>query len=274
MGMVVSVISPHTQGNGNTVTAIFTALGIGTMKKKVLLTHTDAISNSLYMYLGLHNFEDKTSTPTQMVKLLKEGAIQAEAIPDYCKNIDDNTYVFTNKNQNFTDEDMESFSRYLVENSDFDYIVYDFNNFNSKTADYILKKTDVVILNFTQSFIELDKFKEDTMKYAKMLQGKKILVVCNKFENTVASDKDVVKRLGLKAPVQVIHYNKWVAYGCNKGTLLNIYKNIRKKDSRVIELNSDINKLVSAISKIRIQNLKTKQEERRLQNRLQKGGLK
>ena len=41
--MVVSVISPHCGGNGNTVTALFTALGLGNMKKKVLLTHTDSV---------------------------------------------------------------------------------------------------------------------------------------------------------------------------------------------------------------------------------------
>ena len=33
--MVVSVISPHCGGNGNTITALFTALGLGNMKKKV-----------------------------------------------------------------------------------------------------------------------------------------------------------------------------------------------------------------------------------------------
>ena len=116
--MVISVVSPHCEKNGNTTVSLFLALGLGAMKKMVLLAHTDAISDSLYMYLGLQSFEDKTSTPTQMVKLLREGAIQSEAIPDYCKNIADNTYLFTNNKRNFTDEDMETFSEYLVEHSD------------------------------------------------------------------------------------------------------------------------------------------------------------
>ena len=80
--MVISVMSPHTSGNGTTTTALLLALGLGNMKKKVLLTHTDSVSESFYTYLGLQQFEDKTSTPTQMVKLLREGAIQSEDISD------------------------------------------------------------------------------------------------------------------------------------------------------------------------------------------------
>ena len=160
--MVISVISPHCGGNGNTITALFTALGLGNMKKKVLLTHTDSVSNSLYAYLGLQQFEDKTSTPTQMVKLLREGAIQSEAIPDYCKNVADNVYVFTNNKSNFGGEDMLTFSEYLVDHSDFEYIIYDFNSVESETAKYILGKSELVILNFTQSYSELDDFNKNS----------------------------------------------------------------------------------------------------------------
>ena len=46
--MIISVMAPHCGGNGTTTTALLLALGLGNMKKKVLLTHTDSISNSLY----------------------------------------------------------------------------------------------------------------------------------------------------------------------------------------------------------------------------------
>ena len=35
--MVISVMSPHTSGNGTTTTALLLALGLGNMKKKVLI---------------------------------------------------------------------------------------------------------------------------------------------------------------------------------------------------------------------------------------------
>lgn len=271
MSLVVSVLSPHCSANGNTVTSVFLALGLGNMRKKVLLAHTDAISDSLYMYLGLHQYEDKTSTPTQMVKLLREGAIPAEDIPDYCKKIYDNTYAFTNNSSNFEDTDMLTFSKYLIEHSDFDYIIYDFNNFDSETANYALKKSDVVVINLTQSFRELDEFKANSQKYAKMFAGKKIILVCNKYNSIISTDKDVAKRIGVKAPVQIIHYNPWIVYGCNHGTLLDICQNIKKNNHKVVELRSDINRLATAVSKIRLQSLKAKQDARRSSLNLSKG---
>ena len=261
--MVVSVISPHCEGNGNTTTALLLALGLGNMKKKVLITHTDSISNSLYMYLGLQQFEDKTSTPTQLVKLLREGAIQSDAIPDYCKNISDNVYAFTNNKSIFTDDDMETLSEYLVEHSDFDFLVFDMNNEESATAKYILEKSDIVILNFTQSFIELDKFTEKKEKYMKMFSGKKLVLVCNKFHSTAGKDVDVTKRLGVKAPCNVIHYNPWLTNGCNSGTLLTIYKYIKLKDARVVELSNDIARLASNVVKIKIAILKARQNAKK-----------
>ena len=164
--MVISVMSPHTSGNGTTTTALLLALGLGNMKKKVLLTHTDSVSDSFHTYLGLQQFEDKTSTPTQMVKLLREGAIQSEDISDYCKNVSDNVFVFTNNKSNFSNEDMMTLSEYLVEHSDFDYLIYDFNNFETDTAKYVLKMSEAIVLNFTQSVMELDEFKKSIQKYS------------------------------------------------------------------------------------------------------------
>lgn len=271
--MIVSVMSPHRQGTGTTTTALLLALGLGNMKKKVLLTHTDSVSNSFYTYLGLQQFEDKTSTPTQMVKLLREGAIQSEAIPDYCKNVSDNVYVFTNNKTNFTDEDMETLSEYLVDHSDFDYLVYDFNDFESETAKYILRKSEAIVLNFTQSVIELDEFKKDIQKYSKMFAGKKLILVCNKFSSVIGKDKDIPKRLGFKAPCNVIHYNPWLAMASNTGQLLTLYKNIRAKNSKVVELNNDINRLATIVTKIRIANLKAKQEEKKATTAQNVGGV-
>lgn len=271
--MVISVMSPHTSGNGTTTTALLLALGLGNMKKKVLLTHTDSVSESFYTYLGLQQFEDKTSTPTQMVKLLREGAIQSEDISDYCKNVSDNVFVFTNNKSNFSNEDMATLSEYLVEHSDFDYLIYDFNNFETDTAKYVLKMSEAIVLNFTQSVMELDEFKKSIQKYSKMFAGKKLIIVCNKYSSVIGKDKDVPKRLGFKAPCNVIHYNPWLTMASNSGQLLTLYKNIRAKNSKVVELNNDINRLASIVTKLRIANLKAKQEEKKATTARNAGGV-
>ena len=45
--------------------------------------------------------------------------------------------------------------------------------------------------------------------------------------------------------------------------LLTLYRNIRAKNSKVIELNNDINRLASVVAKIRIASLKAKQMEKK-----------
>lgn len=271
--MVISVMAPHANSNGNTITSIFLALALGNMKKKVLVTHTGAISNSFYQYMGLQQFEDKTSTPTQIVKLLKEGAIQANAIPDYCKKIvdDGEVYCFTNNKTNFSDEDMRSLSEYFVKFSDFEYIIYDYNDFECETADYILKNSDVVVLNFTQSCIELERFKNEREKYQKLLVGKKLVLVCNKFSSIIGTDKDVLKRLGVSGSCSIIHYNPWVGYACNNGSLLELYKNIKRKFSKVAELFNDTNRLAIVVSRIKIITVKAKQQEKKEKRASAKG---
>lgn len=270
--MLVSVMAPHCENNGNTTTAILLALALGGMKKKVLLTHTDNISNSFYTYLGLHQFEDKTSTPTQMVKLLREGAIQSDAIQDYCKNVSENVFVFTNNKSNFTDEDMETFSRFLVENSDFEYLIYDFNNFESETAKYILRNSDVIVVNLTQSKIELDNFNKEIKRYQKMFEGKKVMLVVNNWEQIIGKDVAVTKELKIAGRPSIIHHNPYITKMSNEGKLLDLYAYVKRKDSRLVELSGDVNKLASNLMRIKISNMKARQEEHR-KTLLQAGGV-
>ena len=57
----------------------------------------------------------------------------------------------------------------------------------------------------------------------------------------------------------------------NGGQLLTLYKNIRAKNSKVVELNGDINRLATTISKIRIAALKAKQIQKK-ENHTHNGG--
>ncbi len=261
--MLISVMSPHTEGNGNSTTALFLALGLGSMKKKVFLTHTDSISSDFHTYLGLHTHTDKTSTPTQLVKLLREGAIQSQDIEDYCVNVTDSTFVFGNVMPNFSAEDMETMADFVIDESEFDYVVYDINNMDTNTARNVVDKSDVLVLNVTQSVAELKKLKAYLEKNKRKLVGKKLVLVCNKFSGVAGKTTEIAKVLGLKANVYVIHYNPWIVNASNQGALPVVYGNIKMKRNKVVELNSDISKLAGSVSKIKINKLKEKQEARK-----------
>ncbi len=270
--MIVAVISPHANHNGNTITSSLLALGLGNMNKKVLLTHSNAISNSFYTYFGLEQYEDKTSTPTQLVKLLREGAIQPEAISDYCKEINDGVFVFTNNKPNFSDEDMFEFSDFVVQLSDYDFIVYDINDMESPTAVEVLKNADTVVINLTQSILELEDFKEIKEDIMKLCKGKQVVLVCNKYSSVTGKVKEISKIIEEKATCNVIHYNPWISYACNNGILVDLFKMIKSKGSKLIELNKDIIRLSTLIAKSKIAVTKQKLNNSRNKNIKDKKG--
>lgn len=249
--MIVSVISPHATNNGNTITSILLALGLAGLKRKVFLTHTSPKSDAFYQYLGLKVYEDKTSTPTQLVKLMREGAIKPEEIPDYCKTVIDNLDVFTNNKDSFTGDDMETLLEYAFGINFFEYTVIDIDCYDANSTT-IIKKSDIIILNVSQSFLELQKFAQQKDKIMKMCEGKKVILVCNKFSSVASKDKDIPLRMGVKAKCSVIHYNSWVNWGCNMGKIVDVYKFAKLKDPRVLELNGDISSLASLVAKAKI----------------------
>ncbi len=101
-------------------------------------------------------------------------------------------------------------------------------------------------------------------KNKRKLEGKKIVLVCNKYSTTAGKITSISKYLGLKTNVYVIHYNPWIINATNGGLLPVVYNNIKLKKPMVVELNNDVMKLASAVSKIKIGKLKQSQEERKV----------
>lgn len=252
--MIVSVISPHTQNNGNTITAILMALGLADVKKSVFLTHATPRSDVFYNYLGLHSFEDKTNTPTQLVKLMRDEAIKIEDIGDYCKTIIDGCDVFANNTKTFTEDDMKELMTRLTDANKYDYMIVDVdeNDITKEIPAMLIERSDIVVFNLTQSLSDILEFNKNRDYYMKLTSGKKVIFVCNMFSSTAWAVKDFTKKLGVKTTACVVHFNNWIRWGCNNGKLLDVYKFIKLKDPRVIELEKDIVGLASAINKARI----------------------
>lgn len=266
--MIIAVMSPHTSKNGNTIASIFTAIGLSDLKKKVFLTHTSPISESFYTYLGLNSFEDKTSTPTQLVKLIKQDAIKSEDISDYCKNIKDNLDVFTNDKSNFNEDDMLTLMQCVLTVSPYEFSVIDVDTYGeSEVKNYVLSKADIIIFNLTQSTLELNEFNKIKEKLMKQYKDKLIILLCNQYSSTVGKDKEVPTKLGFKTKCNVIHRNDWIRWACNHGKLMDILRNIQRKDFRVIELNGDINAIAQSIVKAKAKVMKKQKANKQLNSR-------
>lgn len=248
--MRAAVISPHTSNNGTTTLAMLIALELASSGKLTCITHTKPMSDSFYKYFNFVGYQDKTSTPTQIVKILKAGDIAKDDVSDYCKKVTDNLEAFTNSSTNFSQSDMSFMLDYIAKSFPHEHIVFDIDSDGVDNLD-IIGSCDVVVLNINQSVSELSKFKLGKEEYLSSFQGKPLVVVVNKFNSIKGSLKDVAKWMGIKKPNNwvILHENPRVAWATNNGQLNQFYKKISQKDVRVMEINSDIKKIVSTISR-------------------------
>lgn len=249
--MRVAVISPHANNNGNTTLAMLIGLELANRNKLTCLTHALPSSPSFYHYLAFRGFPDKTSTPSQIVKVLKEGGLSSEEARDYCRGINDNLEAFTNETSNFSQEDMNFMYKYIAKMFPHDNVVFDIDDDNEEQCKAITKLCDVVVLNLTQSIKELNKFKENKDKYMEILKEKPLVVVVNKYNSTISNIKEVAHWMGIKKPNGwlVLHYNPWISWATSHGRLGELYRVISKKDPRVIELQADLTKICNTIEK-------------------------
>lgn len=251
--MIISVVSPHSGNTGTTTTALLLAHGLADLKRKVFLTHISPSSPSIGLYLGLHDYEDKTSTPTQLVKLLREGAVQAEDVSDYCQNVDDFLDVFVNTKSNFSPKDMSTLHDFLMDSIHYEYTVFDIDSsVTTEEARNVIKRSELVILNVGDGYADLDKFVAKRDDILKMCAGKSVLLVCSDYDPRGGSTKDITKRLDMQTTCHVMRSNVWIKYLSNRGNLSKVFTEGKKKDGDVVDVYKDAYSLASSVAKAKI----------------------
>ncbi|MNV54225.1 hypothetical protein D3C71_1464050 [compost metagenome] len=253
--MIISVVSPYNKRVGNTVTAILLAMGLGGLKRKVLLSHVLSKSNSFHRYLGLKHHEDKTTTPAQLVKLMREGAIVPSEIGDYCKLFDDYVDVFTNNADNFSDTDMTTLLNFLlVSPIPHEYTIFDIDDdLSNPTVQSVLNKSEIIILNVAPDFVALDNIVSNKSDLSKVLKNKKVILNCSQYNPLAMKTlKGVSSYLGFKTSCCSVRDNSWIKWACNNGVLLDVYRQGRKNDTTVIDIYKDISNLTNVVTKTKI----------------------
>lgn len=252
--MRIAVLSPHTEKNGNTTLAMLLGYEFSSTEKRTCLGHLNTISPSFQRYFNLNKFDDKTSTPSQIVNILKEGDMDNRDIPDYCIQITDSFDIFTNTTSNFDQEDMKFMYKYMANYFPYENVIFDVDTNNLEDTKGIVELCDVVVLNLTQSITEIDCFIENKDKLMEILNLKPMVVVVNKYNSVKAKLTEMAKWFGLKKPNGwlTLHDNPWIGYACNHGQMTQVYRKIKSKDSRVIEIHYELNKIVREIVKAKI----------------------
>lgn len=257
--MNISVISPGFRNTGNTTLAILTGLELAQRGKQVCLTHVNFLSSSFFNYMNLLLYEDRTTTPSQIVKLIREGALNPDDIHDYCRQVTDNLEVFSNNSRALTSEDMKLMLDYICTTFPHEFKVLDVdidtNNLSAnKHVQEVLKYSDAVIINLNPSVEQLNYFRSNGKELLDIIGGNKIIIVINKYNDIVYSLKEIIEIAGIKKlgkNLVVLRYNPWIEWGTNHAKIAEIYKKIAIRDKRVIDVSKDLSSLGSKIVKIR-----------------------
>lgn len=263
--MNIAVISPQLHNSGNTTLSILIALELASRGKKICLSHADKESSSFYSYFNMVNYEDRTSTPSQVVKLIREGELKPSDISDYCKNVAPNLEVFANNSKAFSLDDMEVMVEYMHKSFPHDYIVFDvdvgvYDVYSNKLSKKVVEYSDAVVINLTQSIKQLETFLDRKDKIMNAIGNRPVVVVINKFCEIQSTVKEVAGWMGIKRPNNwlVLRYNPWLAWGTNHGKIIQVFNAMKKGDERLLDIASDVVKIGDAIVKIKTQISKTK----------------
>lgn len=253
--MNIAVMSPHGSNNGTTTIAALLSYELSVRNKKVCLTHGKTRSNSLFTYFGISESEDKTVNPSEISKLIIEGGIRKNDISAYCKGITENLELFT---INSNDIDKISFSKvldFIGNNFPHDYTVFDMDmeDLSGSQCQTILNNCDCIVYLFTQNITELNEFKKNKENYYRAINKIPNVVVVNKFNGIIGSMDEVACAIGLKKASKwvKISYNPYIPWGANQGKLITVFDLMKKRDYRLVDIDSDIKNLVHAIMNIK-----------------------
>lgn len=196
--MIISVTSPVHGQAGNTTAALLISLLLSREHgKSVCLTHLSAQSSAFFTYLGLEELRDITSSPSQLVKLVREGEIAPAEMVDYCMKVNDRLDIFSNNSKSFSDEDMETSARFITEKMPHDFIILDIDiNTAQPLAQFALERSDLVIVTMTQMANVFERYRE--VFGANFAHGHKAVYYCNHFTGEAGSISAFARRLGVK----------------------------------------------------------------------------
>ena len=216
----------------------------------------------MFPYFGFEESDDQTNNPLQLVNLIKEGGLRKEDIGNYCREVTENLDLFSldtfisrnGKETNVNEEQMRTVLSFICKDFPYDYIVYDIdeNGLDKESIKIALAHTDCLIFVLSQSLTELRRFSNQKSKILKQTASIPNLVVVNKYCDLIGTVKDVANTIGIKRPSKwyQIKFNQWIPYCENKGKLKYLAEQIQKRNTDVIELDSDIKHLASGVQGI------------------------
>lgn len=237
--MKVAVMSPfHRSG----LTTVATLLGLTlnwTQNVTTVMSYTG--DSDMASMLGTFELDDKTRSITQLAKLLRERAIGAEQITEYCVPLGKDIHLMDTTSNILTLKDKANIVSFVFDQVPTDFVVCECDgDLSEPDTQEIVKTADVVIMVFEPYRKQFDGVKE-YLQDPDWPKDKRVMYLCNKYEDLVMPLRDISKDFGVKhVDMCKLHYNPWIMKMCESGKAGDLLTAIIEKDPRVVNLNIDL----------------------------------
>ena len=273
MGMNIAVISPHTSKAGVSMISGLLGVEMAHRGRKTCVLNTRLSKSDLSVYFKLNDFQDKTSNPHRLIKMLREDAVKPEDVNDYCRELCTDCAIFTAGEESLEAEEHAYVIDYALNYFNHDFKIFEidspYEEYNSKVVQNVLTNAHVIIIVADPNRIELEKFKDRYKSLLNIIGSKPTIMVMNKYCPGVGSMKELASYAGIKSPGKWIsfRYNPNLTWGANNGELKLISKMIDKEDIRFTDTASDLATLANRIVKVKVTKRKLSIEAQKKENR-------
>lgn len=253
--MNIAFISPHTNGCGCTTLASLVALQLASKSKTTCLVNSKAYTPSIYQYLGIRDYNDKSGSIATVANLIKEDALRKEEIGNYCRQVAYGLEVFCSTDMEMEQVDMDYILEYVCTLFPHEYIVFDMDDKDmfSVSNTTILDHADCAIIVLRQNYSDIARFKDMKDDILEAIGGIPLLTVVNGYTDIACSIKELAMEMGISKPKNWIpvRYNGYVGWGCFKGKLQDVLQYGKSNDTRVIDIAKDIDRVAAEIQRVK-----------------------
>lgn len=258
--MVVSVLSPIRGQAGVTNTALTIAHALAlTQHKDVCLTHVDYSKSDITSALGITASEDITRSLGHVVKMLINGALRAEEVPEYALKTFKGLDVYSTHASTLEENEALRYFETLITNmTAYGQVVIDVDTpIGSKATQKVIESSDIIVVPITQNAHLLG----DVLNFRKQLDamiklalvGKRnkhirVVYLVNHYIPQISSKSAIAKRLGVSlAEVLTVRYSPNFTRARNLGTISDVYIAALKGDGRIAGLSYDMKSISKSI---------------------------
>lgn len=236
---------PMVLHGGVTSAALLSSMALAYKQAKDVRLCFTGENPDIKKYMGRDEDEkDVTRSISQVSKLLQAHAISADELSNYCVKLGPNLELMDSYAESLTADEMQEILSFVYERSSTSITICDcYGRYWDSLTKAVLAKSDVVVYVCDPSAKVLSRVKEfrESEHYKVISPATRQMLLVDHYDPVVKPLKQAAAEAGMTLrDTCKIHYNPYIAKGCERRDLQSVAMSAFEKDWRVLELYRDL----------------------------------